>query len=101
VPEFGTNFVLFFLIEWTHPNVSALPGDHKTRSESIMKTRKLGNSDLQITPVGYGAWALGGTGWEYSWGPQDDNDSYQIHWPPADNGPGLEEASPPPESGIQ
>ena len=142
-----------------------------------MNTRKLGSSDLQITPVGFGAWSTGGGGWEYSWGPQDDQDSiaaihkalelgvnwidtaavyglghseevvaralkewhgprpyvftkcvmrwdpsrkismnhsansirqecedslrrlqtetielYQIHWPPADNGPGLEEA---------
>jgi len=40
-----------------------------------METRKLGNSDLQITPVGFGAWALGGGGWEFSWGPQDDVDS--------------------------
>ncbi|MGB7498100.1 MAG: aldo/keto reductase [Candidatus Acidiferrum sp.] len=142
-----------------------------------MNTRKLGNSDLQITSVGFGAWSTGGGGWEFSWGPQDDQDSiaaihaalelgvnwidtaavyglghseevvaralkswrgprpyvftkcvmrwdatrkvftshsaksvrqeceesllrlqiesidlYQIHWPPADNGPGLEEA---------
>ena len=40
-----------------------------------METRKLGNSDLQITRVGYGAWAIGGGGWEFSWGDQDDNDS--------------------------
>ncbi len=40
-----------------------------------MTTRKLGNSDLQITPVGFGAWAVGGAGWEYSWGTQDDQDS--------------------------
>jgi len=40
-----------------------------------MNTRKLGNSDLQITPVGFGAWALGGGAWEYAWGPQDDKDS--------------------------
>jgi len=40
-----------------------------------MQTRKLGNSDLQITPVGYGAWAVGGSGWEFSWGAQDDADS--------------------------
>ena len=40
-----------------------------------MNTRKLGNSDLQITPVGFGAWAIGGGGWEYAWGPQDDADS--------------------------
>ncbi|MGC2764173.1 MAG: aldo/keto reductase [Candidatus Acidiferrum sp.] len=40
-----------------------------------MDTRKLGSADLQITPVGFGAWATGGGNWEYSWGPQDDNDS--------------------------
>lgn len=40
-----------------------------------MHTRQLGNSDLQITPLGVGAWAMGGSGWAFSWGPQDDNDS--------------------------
>ena len=40
-----------------------------------MQTRMLGGSDLAITPVGYGAWAIGGTGWEYAWGPQRDDDS--------------------------
>jgi aryl-alcohol dehydrogenase-like predicted oxidoreductase len=40
-----------------------------------METRKLGNSDLNITPVGYGAWAVGGSGWQFAWGSQDDNDS--------------------------
>jgi aryl-alcohol dehydrogenase-like predicted oxidoreductase len=40
-----------------------------------MTTRKLGNSDLQITPIGFGAWAIGGGGWEYGWGPQDDDES--------------------------
>jgi len=40
-----------------------------------MQTRQLGNSDLQITPIGFGAWAVGGGDWEYAWGPQDDDDS--------------------------
>src|SRR5882724_5129694 len=40
-----------------------------------METRKLGNSDIKITRVGYGAWAIGGSGWEFAWGPQDDADS--------------------------
>src|SRR5260370_9117950 len=40
-----------------------------------MQTRKLGNSDMQITPVGYGAWAVGGSGWDFAWGAQDDDDS--------------------------
>jgi aryl-alcohol dehydrogenase-like predicted oxidoreductase len=45
-----------------------------------MNTRKLGNSDLHITPVGFGAWAIGGGNWEYSWGPQDDRESIEaIH----------------------
>ncbi|MGA2421339.1 MAG: aldo/keto reductase [Candidatus Acidiferrum sp.] len=45
-----------------------------------MNVRKLGHSDLQITPVGFGAWAVGGSGWEYAWGAQDDQDSISaIH----------------------
>jgi len=40
-----------------------------------MKTKRLGNSDLFITPVGYGSWAIGGAGWQFAWGKQDDNDS--------------------------
>ncbi len=37
-----------------------------------MQTRQLGNSDLFITPLGIGSWAMGGTGWDYAWGVQDD-----------------------------
>jgi aryl-alcohol dehydrogenase-like predicted oxidoreductase len=40
-----------------------------------MQTRTLGNSDLNITTVGYGAWAIGGSGWQFAWGSQNDNDS--------------------------
>ena len=40
-----------------------------------MQTRRLGNSDMNITPVGYGAWAVGGSGWDFAWGAQDDADS--------------------------
>jgi aryl-alcohol dehydrogenase-like predicted oxidoreductase len=40
-----------------------------------MPTRRLGNSDLMITPVGCGSWAIGGPGWDYAWGPQSDADS--------------------------
>jgi aryl-alcohol dehydrogenase-like predicted oxidoreductase len=38
-------------------------------------TRPLGKSGLQITQVGFGAWAIGGGGWAYGWGSQDDADS--------------------------
>jgi len=40
-----------------------------------MKTRRLGNSDLEITPIGIGAWAIGGGGWQGSMGPQNEADS--------------------------
>ncbi len=40
-----------------------------------MQTRKLGNSDLHITRIGFGAWAIGGGGWAFGWGSQDDADS--------------------------
>jgi aryl-alcohol dehydrogenase-like predicted oxidoreductase len=40
-----------------------------------MVTKRLGNSDLEITPMGVGAWAMGGGGWKFSWGPQDDTES--------------------------
>lgn len=40
-----------------------------------MQTRRLGNSDLDITPVGFGAWAIGGGDWAFGWGSQDDADS--------------------------
>ncbi len=40
-----------------------------------MRTRQLGNSDLKITAVGYGAWAIGGSGWQFAWGMQNDADS--------------------------
>jgi aryl-alcohol dehydrogenase-like predicted oxidoreductase len=37
--------------------------------------KQLGNSDLMITALGVGAWAIGGAGWEYGWGAQEDTDS--------------------------
>ena len=40
-----------------------------------MQTRQLGTSDLQITPIGVGAWAIGGGDWAFGWGPQDDAES--------------------------
>lgn len=40
-----------------------------------MQTKQLGNSDLMITPLGVGAWAMGGGGWAFAWGPQDDEES--------------------------
>jgi aryl-alcohol dehydrogenase-like predicted oxidoreductase len=45
-----------------------------------MEMKKLGNSDLNLTPIGFGAWAIGGGDWAFAWGPQDDADSIEaIH----------------------
>jgi aryl-alcohol dehydrogenase-like predicted oxidoreductase len=38
----------------------------------------LGNSDLPLTPIGYGAWAIGGGNWEFAWGAQDDDESVRT-----------------------
>ncbi|HTI15701.1 MAG TPA: aldo/keto reductase [Dictyobacter sp.] len=40
-----------------------------------MHTRQFGKTDMQITPIGIGAWAMGGGNWASAWGPQDDNAS--------------------------
>ena len=40
--------------------------------------RELGTTDMDITRVGFGAWAIGGGGWSFAWGEQDDNDSVQA-----------------------
>jgi len=46
-----------------------------TTTAATSGLRQLGNSDLYLTPIGFGAWAIGGGNWEFAWGPQDDNDS--------------------------
>ena len=47
-------------------------------SSASFSTRTLGNSDLRLTPVGYGAWAIGGGNWEFAWGDQDDRESLRT-----------------------
>ena len=45
-----------------------------------LETKRLGDSDLDLTKIGFGAWAIGGGDWQFAWGPQDDNDSVEaIH----------------------
>jgi aryl-alcohol dehydrogenase-like predicted oxidoreductase len=46
-----------------------------TQPAATTDLRTLGNSDLQLTAIGFGAWAIGGGNWEFAWGPQDDNES--------------------------
>jgi aryl-alcohol dehydrogenase-like predicted oxidoreductase len=40
-----------------------------------METRRLGDTDMHITPIGFGSWAIGGGDWEFGWGPQDERDA--------------------------
>jgi aryl-alcohol dehydrogenase-like predicted oxidoreductase len=45
-----------------------------------MQKKRLGNSDMELTSIGVGAWAMGGSGWAFAWGPQDDRESIEaIH----------------------
>jgi aryl-alcohol dehydrogenase-like predicted oxidoreductase len=41
----------------------------------MMETRRLGKTALEITEVGFGAWAIGGGGWKFGWGSQEDEES--------------------------
>jgi aryl-alcohol dehydrogenase-like predicted oxidoreductase len=43
--------------------------------KTALNTSPLGQTGLEITRVGFGAWAIGGGGWEFGWGPQDDEQS--------------------------
>jgi len=42
---------------------------------SMARLRTLDDSDLKLTPIGFGAWVVGGGDWKFAWGPQDDNES--------------------------
>ena len=44
-------------------------------AETTLATAELGSTGLEITRVGFGAWAIGGGGWQFGWGPQDDMQS--------------------------
>lgn len=49
-----------------------------TTTATQLQLRRLGDSDLHITPVGFGAWAIGGGDWEFAWGAQEDSDSIRA-----------------------
>ncbi len=57
------------------PRMATIP---QNRAETKFDTRQLGNSDLQLTPIGFGAWAIGGGDWEFAWGAQDDEESVRT-----------------------
>lgn len=50
-----------------------------------MRTRQLGNTDLELTVIGLGTWAIGGS-WQFGWGPQDDADSIRTILAAVDSG---------------
>ncbi len=43
-----------------------------------MQTRPLGNSDMPITPIGFGSWAIGGPDWAGGWGAQNDRQAIEA-----------------------
>jgi aryl-alcohol dehydrogenase-like predicted oxidoreductase len=62
------------VIHRTHPEREA--PRYGWRAEWMtMQHRQFGNSDMAISPIGIGAWAMGGEGWPFAWGPQQDRDS--------------------------
>src|SRR2546425_557667 len=48
---------------------------HTVHDTDTLPTAPLGTTDMRITRVGFGAWAIGGGGWTFAWGNQDDADS--------------------------
>jgi len=46
-----------------------------TKVRTRVETRPLGTIDMEITRIGFGAWAIGGGGWQFAWGSQDDAES--------------------------
>jgi aryl-alcohol dehydrogenase-like predicted oxidoreductase len=61
------------------PGVVDIAPDPRRRENSVQRTQlqmtQLGTTGLEITRVGFGAWAIGGGGWEFGWGPQEDDQS--------------------------
>ena len=43
--------------------------------KTSLPTRPLGTTGMEVTRVGFGAWAIGGAGWQFAWGSQDDDES--------------------------
>ncbi len=52
----------------------------KVCMSTLGSTKTLGNSSLDLTSIGFGAWAIGGGDWQFGWGHQEDTESIQaIH----------------------
>ena len=58
--------------------LQATHSDKAIANKGALPKRHFGRTDMQITPVGFGAWAIGGGDWAVGWGTQDDKQS--IAW---------------------
>lgn len=52
----------------------------------MMETKQFGNTDMKITRIGFGAWAIGGGNWAFGWGPQDDGEAIAAIHHAVENG---------------
>jgi aryl-alcohol dehydrogenase-like predicted oxidoreductase len=52
-----------------------LTAQKRRLEEAALETRAFGKTGLEITPIGFGSWAIGGSGWRGAWGPQDDDEA--------------------------
>ncbi len=43
-----------------------------------MQYRQLGQSDLKLSTIGFGSWAIGGGDWKFGWGDQDDREAVEA-----------------------
>src|SRR3712207_7442925 len=43
-----------------------------------LEKRAFGKTGMEITPIGFGSWAIGGSGWRAAWGPQDDEEAVEA-----------------------
>ncbi len=66
--------------------MARLPGIQRRMSKQIYGQRRLGDSDMDLTAIGFGAWALGGGNWQFGWGHQEDQDSIAAIHRALDNG---------------
>ncbi|CAN7505505.1 hypothetical protein LJR231_003579 [Phyllobacterium sp. LjRoot231] len=52
-----------------------MAANNSSATATTLPTRRFGHTDMEITRVGFGAWAIGGADWTVGWGSQDDRDS--------------------------
>ncbi len=61
-----------------NPDVLTASEPHMATTATQFDLRQLGNSDLHLTRIGFGAWAIGGGDWEFAWGAQEDGESVKA-----------------------